>query len=317
MRGFPGRSGVSRRAALGSLALGMAGFCGCNARKDGIRPDNLLGGFGSNQGQMIEPKKVGMRMAIVSRSFRDPTINEVVWRSVDEQAVGPAERQALQANGVRIGRITGDLPRELEALLNAPPPNKIEPATFLVPEGTQELFTLAQPVEQASLLLNLGGRVSGKDYGQAAGFYRVTPEHHGAGAVSLRLTPEIHHGPVLRSYQPLQSGPGYSPQEFKIADGQQQDALRDLSASLVVEPNQMVVLGCHPDQERSLGAFLFTASADHPDQRSQRIVLIWAERNQMGVVDDRSGKTSAPLAPPAEADPMAVAPTPARDESPR
>ncbi|WP_165069848.1 hypothetical protein [Paludisphaera rhizosphaerae] len=311
MRAFRGRSGVTRRAALGGLALGLAGACGCNARKDGIRPDNLLGGFGSNRGEMIEPKRVTLRMAILSRPFRDPTINDTVWRSVDEQAVAPAERQALQANGVRIGRITGDLPRELEALLNAPPPNKVEPVTFLVPESTQELFTLAEPLDQVSLLLNLAGRVTGKDYSQASGFYRVTPEHHDAGSVALRLTPEVHHGQVQTSYQPLQPGPGYSPQEFKIANGQQQDALSDLTANLVVEPNQTVVLGCHPDQERSLGAFLFTASGDQPDQRTQRMVLIWADRNQMGVIDERGRKT-APLEPVAEA-----APTPARDESPR
>lgn len=316
MRGFTGRSGVSRRAALGGLALGLAGACGCNSRKTGLRPENLLGGFGPGQGELIEPKKVALRMAIVSRPFRDPIVNDLVWRSVDEQALGPAERQALQANGVRIGRITGDLPRELESLLNAPPPNKVEPVTFLVPEGTQELFTLAKPVEQASLLLNLGGRVTGKDYNQTAGFYRVTPEHHGAGAVSLRLTPEIHHGQVQRSFQPIDPGPGYSPQEFKITDGQQQDALRDLTANLVVEPNQTIVLGCHTDQERSLGAFLFTDAADHPDQRTQRIVLIWAERNQMGVLSEK-GKKPAPLAPVAEAEPIPSSPTPAPDESPR
>jgi len=315
MRAFRGRSGVSRRAALGGLALGLAGACGCN-RKDGIRPDNLLGGFGPSRGEVIEPKKVTLRMAIISRPFRDPVLNEVVWRSVDEQAVGPAERQALQANGVRMGRITGDLPRELEALLNAPPPNKVEPVTFLVPDGTQELFTLAQPLEQVSLLLNLSGRVTGKDYSQASGYYRVTPEHHDAGAVALRLTPEIHHGQVQTSYQPLQQGPTYAPQEFKITNGQQQDAMRDLTANLVVEPNQTVVLGCHPDQERSLGAFLFTASADQPDQRSQRIVLIWAERNQMGVVDEKS-KKAVPLDPIAEVDPAKAGPTPAPDESPR
>ncbi|AMV35983.1 hypothetical protein [Planctomyces sp. SH-PL62] len=318
MRANWGFSAVaSRRAVLGCLAAGLAGAWGCNPRKDQIRPDNLLGRIGNRQGEIIEPKKCALRMAVVTRPFRDPVVNEIAWRAVDEQSVAPEERLALQANGIRMGRITGDLPRELEALLNAPPPHKVEPITFLVPEGTQELLTVCDKVDQASLLLNLDRRVTGKDYSEASGFYRVTPEHYESGSVSLRLTPEIHHGDVQRSYQPLQQPSPYSPQEFKIADGQQQESLRDLTANLVVEPDQAVVLGCLPDQERSLGAFLFTASADHPDRRSQRLVLIWAGRNQLGVLEEKPSKIVGDVAAQPGADLATARPTPAKDEAAR
>jgi len=312
MRANRAISGLTRRAALSGLASAtLAAAWGCNPRKDQLRPEAILGRIGGRQGEVIEPKKCALRMAIVTRPFRDPIINEDAWRAVDEQAVAPAERQALQANGVRMGKITGELPRELEALLNAPPPNKVEPISFLVPEGTQQLLTVCDPVEQASLLLNLDRHVTGKDYADASGYYRVTPEHHEGEAVALRLTPEIHHGPVQRSYQALQQASSYAPQEFKIADGQHEESLRGLAANLVVEPDQVVVLGCLPDQERSLGAFLFTASGEHPDSRIQRLVLIWASRNQLGVLDEK---------PPAAAEPgpaAAAAPTPARDEAAR
>lgn len=305
-----GYSAVTRRAALGGLAAGFAGVWGCNPHKDQIRPDNLLGRIGRPQGEVIEPKKCALRLAVVGRPFRDPIVNEVVWRAADEQAISHEERRALQSNGIRLGRISGDLPRELEALFSAPPPNRVEPVTFLVPEGTQELFSLSDEVEQASLLMNLDGRITGKDYDHARGHYRVTPEHHGANAVALRLTPEVHHGPIQRSYQPLQQATPYAQQEFKIADGQRQDAVRDLTARLVVEPGQVIVLGCLPEQERSLGAFLFTASGDHIDQRTQRVALVWAERNQLGVIEEK--KTPAKSAP---ADgPADIGPTPAGDE---
>ena len=310
MRAKRGDSAVSRRAALGGLAAVVAGAWGCNPRKDQIRPDNLLGGLGRPRGEVIEPKKCALRMAILSRPFRDPLVNEVVWRATDEQAVSAEERRGLQANGLRIGRIAGDLPREVEALFTAPPPNKVEPVTFLVPEGTQELLALSDEVEQASLLLNLDGRVVGRDYAHASGHYRVTPEHHGANAVALRLTPEVHYGPVQRSYQPLQQPTPYAPQEFKIADGQRQEALRGLTSRLSLEPSQVVVIGCLPDQERSLGSFLFTASGEHPDQRSQRVVLVWAERNQLGVIDDKK----KPARGGGDGDPAEAAPTPADDE---
>jgi hypothetical protein len=298
-------SAVTRRVALGGLAAGVAGAWGCNPRKDQIRPDNLLGRIGGPQGEVIEPKKCALRMAVVSRPFRDPLVNEVIWRAADEQAITHEERRALQANGVRLGRIVGDLPRELEALFTAPPPDKIEPVTFLVPEGTQELLTLSDEVDQASLLLSVDGRINGKDYDNARAHYRVTPEHYGAGAVALRLTPEIHFGPTQRSYQALQQPTPYAPQEFKIADGQRQESFRDLAARLIVEPGQAIAIGCIPEQERSLGAFLFMASSEHLDQRTQRAVLIWADRNQLGVAEARKQP-----AIPADDD----GPTPADDE---
>lgn len=298
-------SAVTRRGVLGGIAAGLAGVWGCNPLKEQIRPDNLLGRVGRPQGELIEPRKVALRMAVISRTHRDPVVNEAIWRAADEQAISPEERRALQANGIRLGRIVGDLPREVEALFSAEPPDKLEPVTFLVPEGTQELLSLSEEVDQASMILNVDGRVTGKDYDRARGHYRVTPEHYGGNAVSLRLTPEIHHGRVQRSYEPLQQATPYAPQEFKIADAQRQESFRDLTARLIVEPGQAIAIGCIPDQERSLGAFLFMASADHVDQRAQRAVLIWADRNQLGVIEDRK-----PAASPADD----VGLTPAGDE---
>lgn len=305
----PGSSAVTRRVALGGMAAGVAVAWGCNPRKDQIRPDNMFGRVGGAQGEVIEPKKVALQMAVVSRPFRDPLVNEVVWRAADEQAVSSEERRALQANGLRMGRIVGDLPRELEAVFSAPPPNKVEPVTFLVPEGTQELFTLSDEVEQASLILNLDGRVTGRDYDHASGHYRVTPEHYGGNAVVLRLTPEVHHGTVQRSFQALQQPTPYAPQEFKIADAQKQESFRDLAVRLIVEPGQVIALGCLPEQERSLGAFLFSASSDQVDQRTQRAVLIWAQRNRLGVEDGKK-----PARADADSPPAVAVPTPADDE---
>ena len=57
-------------------------------------------------------------MAILDRPFRDPAINEVVWRVADEQVdLAEPSGKALEANGLRIGRIIGELPRELETIL--------------------------------------------------------------------------------------------------------------------------------------------------------------------------------------------------------
>jgi hypothetical protein len=274
---------------------GLLGLSGCNSHNDRIRPDNLFGRIGRQTGQLIEPKKCMLRVAILNRPLRDPVINQVLWKAADEQAIPQEARRALEINGLRIGQITGELPQELESVIEAPPPHKVEPATFLLDDGEQTLISVSDPLEQVTLLLNRENRPYGKDYHDASGYFRVTAEHDGGNGISLRFAPEIHHGPVQRSFQPLTHASPYAPQQFKINDGQQEETLTDLSASLVLEPGQVAVIGCRPEQDRSLGTFLFTQAETHGDQRRQKLVLVWASRNQLGVLGDKKSRSDRPV----------------------
>jgi hypothetical protein len=284
---------------LSALALvvigGLSGLSGCNPHRDQLRPENLFEQIGRQRGQLIEPRKCVLRVAIVERSFRDPSINEIAWKTADEQAITPEARRALQVNGLRIGRITGEFPPELEAVIAAPPPHKVEPATFLLDDGEQTLISINEPVDQVTLLMNRDNRPYGKDYQSASGYFRVIASHDGANAVSLRFTPEIHHGQVQRSYQAMTNAAPYAAQQFKINDGQPEESLPDLAASLVLETGQVAVVGCRPEQERSLGAFLFTQSNGHGDQRRQKLILVWADRNQLGTLGAKAAKTDRPV----------------------
>jgi hypothetical protein len=95
-----------------------------------------------------------------------------------------------------------------------------------------------------------------------------------------------------------------------LKDGQQEDTLRELAATLVVRPNQMVVLGCMPDRPRSLGHFLFTEPEANSDRLLQKVLLLWASE---GVLDPlatarpaMAGSTPAQNAVPATAQPPAA-----------
>ena len=135
--------------------------------------------------------------------------------------------------------------------------------------GEPTLIRISDSVEQASLLLNRDNRVFGKDYNDASGFFRVTLEHDGTHGVSLRLVPEIHHGPIQRNFQAMPNAAPLGPQEFRINDGQKEETIRDLPVNLVLEPGQVVVVGCLPEQKRGLGSFMFTQSVAHSDQRNR------------------------------------------------
>ena len=85
--------------------------------KNGNGPTAIGIRIGGHSGLTVEPKRCLLKVAIVARPFGDPVINDVVWRVADEQIIPPIQRRSWEVNGLRIGRISGDLPLELEAAL--------------------------------------------------------------------------------------------------------------------------------------------------------------------------------------------------------
>lgn len=266
---------------------------GCALDKNGNGPGAVIARIGGHSGATIEPKRCLLKVAIVPRPFGDPTINDMVWRVADEQIIPPAERRAWEVNGLRVGRISGELPLELEAILKETTPKKrVNPTTFFVDDSEPTLVIVSPAVDQASLLLNRENRIIGHDFKDASGFFRVTPQQEGANEVSLRLVPEIHHGPVQRTFQALPTASPIGPQEFMINNGQQEETIRELATTLVLAPGQIAVIGCRPEFKRSLGSFMLTESVAHSDQRVEKLIMIWASRNFQGTADNQDHSTT-------------------------
>jgi hypothetical protein len=273
---------------------GLLIVAGCALDKNGSQPGNVVARIGGHSGQLIEPKRCLLKVAIVTRPFGDRVLNEVVWRVADEQIIPPAERRAWEVNGLRVGRIVGELPLELEAILkDTSPQNKVNPTNFVVDSGEPTLIAVGETVDQASLLLNRENRIIGRDYREPSGLFRLTPQHDGPNNVSLRMVPEIHHGPVQRTFQALPNATPLGPQEFRINNGQQEETIREMATTLVLEPGQVAVIGCRPEFKRALGSFMLTQAVANSDQRIEKLVLIWASRNLSGPMNsDDEPKTS-------------------------
>lgn len=279
-----------------ALALTLMAVAGCTLNRVDLRRDALVPRIGGG-GQVIEPKRVALQVAILSRPIRDDAINSAVWSVADEQMIPPEARRMLEANGLRVGLITGELPAEVEKVLKAPAPHKVEPAQFDFPDGGFALISLCESTPQASLLLSREGRAFGKDYADASGWLRVTAGFEGAHDVTLRLVPEIHHGPIQHAFGALPNAGTLAPRQFMLKDGQQEETLRELAATLTLEPGQVAVIGCRPEGARSLGAFLFTHPEPNSDRLLQKLVLIWASRSSLGLA-------GAPHRAPADLEPV-------------
>ena len=288
-------------AAWVSAALSVSIFAGCSLNKDGFRADKLftrIGGSGQGPGNIIEPKRCMLEIAIITRPIGDKTINDSVWNVADVQCIPEDARRSLEANGVKIGKIIGSLPVDLESALHAPPPHKVDPITY-VPEINEAVqIRTAVTVPQLSLVTNLDGRAIAKDYEQASGYLRVTTDHDGERGVSLRILPEIHYGPMKQGFQPIASPGPYPVNQLTISNSQEQDSLQELMSSTIIQPGEVVLISCDAAQDRTLGSFLFTFVEANSDRKMQHLVMIWASRNKTGTIE--ADKLHTPVDRPQE-----------------
>ncbi len=300
---------MNRKVAAPALA--MMALAGCNLSRSEIKNKTdqvtatVFNSNSSRPGRVIEPRYCKLDSAIVSRPVGDPVVDASVWNVADEQLIPLDARQTLEANGLRIGVITGSLPADvLEAFKATPPQKETQWVHVALPEGEHTPFVLGGTTETVTLLLNHRGKVDGRDYHDAGGRLLVTPSHSGSKAVAIRIVPEVHHGDTRRTIAPLQSNAPFAQQEFSIKDGQQEDILRELGVTVDLQPNQTLVIGCRTQQTRSLGTFLFTQPEANSDRMFQSVLLLQASRNSMGVAPTRPGDE------PGELPDLAVRPIP-------
>jgi hypothetical protein len=284
------------------LMLVFAAVAGCNLTRSDVRQDTILSRIGGG-GQIIEPKRCALKVVTLSRPMGDEAVDAAVWRVADENVTPTELRQVLNANGLRVGLITGDLPPAVESVMtNKQQPHRVEPIDMMLPDRNPTMIKLSDPAPQVSLLLNLENRAFGKDYHDASGWFRVTPSQEGPTNVALRIAPEIHHGPIRRSFGAAPSTGEFAPLELRQVDGQQEDCLRELTVSLTLQPNQVAVIGCRKESKGSLGSFLFTQTEANSDRLLQKVLLIWASQNtydpaKSGKPDFKNLRPIEPLEP--------------------
>jgi hypothetical protein len=278
---------MNRKFAASALA--MTALAGCNLSRSDLRQKadqvttTVFNSNAQRPGRVLEPNYSKVDTAIVSRPVGDKVVDASLWNIADEQAVPPELRQALEANGLRIGVITGSLPVDvIQAFKPNPPQKETQWVHIALPDGEHTPIALGGKTEAVTLFLNHQGKVDGRDYHDASGRLILTPGHHGPKGVTLRLVPEVHHGQNRRTIAPLENAGPFAPQEFAIKDGQQEDILRELTTSIDVQPGQTVVVGCRPDKTRSLGTFLFTQPEANSDRMLQSVLLLQATRNKVG-----------------------------------
>lgn len=280
-------------------------LAGCTLSKQELRRELFPGAVGT-EGRLLLPKRCDLTIRTVRAPLGDPSVDEAVWQAADEVAIADEEtRSVLEANGLRLGVITGPLPAELESRINAPPPNRVDTVEVVRGEGEGILVRLTPESEaptETSLLQHRQGRAVGKVYQDLRGLFRISASHDGPDGVALRLVPELHHGAVQRRFNADPNADPFAPQQFLMKDGQQEDTLRDLAANVSLRPDQVLVLGCRSDRPSSLGYVLMCDPEKGSDRMIQKLVLITGRRNMDSQVAKSRSRTTPTVLQPFDPD---------------
>lgn len=271
---------MKRRSMLALTASAVLG--GCTLGKQALRREFMSRPVGPD-GQFLQPKRCEFTVRTVRAARGTPGIESAVWQVADQDAVADEEaRRALEANGLRLGVITGPLPPELEKLLEEPPPNDVQPVRVYRGEGEGALVRLTPEPDgtsQTSILLNRQGRAGGKVFQDLRGHVRISGTYEGTDGVLLRVLPELHHGPQQRRFAPDASAGAFAPQQLLMKDGQEEENFHDLAVSVLLAPGQVAVLGCAPGLPSSLGEVLMVEPGSNGETSRQKLLLLSARRD--------------------------------------
>lgn len=264
---------ASKDGPLAALAAAAA-----NARA--ANPDDK-----SAEALLIGPRRCNLNFLTLFGSLDDSRLNDALWEIVDEQVLDASLRARLNKNGLRVGKLTGALPPEIESRLNEDKSRRPDLAKLVnIPDGDHtELDMVKAPA--ATVFLNRNGMTQGREYQSARGLFRLAAMHSGARGVSVSLIPRIDHGDRVQRVVPDSNPDPFAPQGLMFQSRQAEELFRDLAVELVLYPEDVLVIAALPNRAGSLGSFLLH-DRDANDEPRQRVLLLTAQRADLSGAAD-------------------------------
>lgn len=218
---------------------------------------------------------VPLEVCFVRCDADDPQLGEELWTFVDEQGLGDETRRRLNANGLRVGVVSGELPPQLAARFAAaaetgPAADAVDPALArrmlrLLPGRRSELVTAARRANLV-LLEQCGDEVRGATYHDATTLVSLEARPAADGRVRLEAVPEVRHGPVEKSWIGEDG-------MFRLETGQRRHRMEHLAVDVTLPPEAWLVIGCAGEISTTVGDGLLR-DADRGGRPTMRLLTI-------------------------------------------
>lgn len=224
------------------------------------------------------PRTIHLEVLFVRCAEDDVQFRDGLWNHVDEQALGDPVRRALNANGMRVGIMTGDLPAEVADRLAEASAGEavgdvagVDPALArrlmqVLPGRRSELVT-ATRLENLVILEQADGAVRGGTYHEATPQFAIEARPAADGRIRLEAVPEIKHGPVEKSWVGEDG-------MFRLETGQRRHRMEHLGVDVTLPPGGMLLIGCAGDPSTTVGDGLLRDHGGGGDRSTMRLLVI-------------------------------------------
>jgi hypothetical protein len=269
------------RAARIVVALSLTAWVGCQSAfviPQDAALDKLL------RPVTTSPNSVTMEIFEARIPLDQDEQVESVWQQVDEQCLDADLRRRLLANGLRAGVIGGPLPDELSNMLglqSAMPDEETERVVTVdsaVPRVTRRVVQVnklePRPIPaselrtEARVLFNDDGNTHGKPFLEVEGRYELRAEAIPGQRVAVHLVPELHHGQLRNRYSGSDQG------KLLIIPSRERETFERLTMNAELDPGELLIVGCLPGAEASLGGLLHTVQAAGRTERKFILVRV-------------------------------------------
>jgi hypothetical protein len=222
-------------------------------------------------------RTIPLEVLFVRCTADDRQLREMLWDHVDEQAIPAERRRALNANGLRVGVVTGQLPHEFAERLAASSGDEptsdiagVDPARSrrilqLLPGRHSELVT-ATRLPSLVLMEQCAGEVRGATFHDATPLLAIEARPAADGRVRLEAVPEIKHGPVEKSWAGEDG-------MFRLEAGQRRHRMEHLAVDVTLPTGGLLVIGCAGDPATTVGDGLLREHVER-DQGTVRLIAI-------------------------------------------
>lgn len=232
----------------------------------------------------------------------DAKIAEVdqLWQITDEQVLPIQTRKRLEANGLRMGLVPGDMPTIVQQWI-AEAQQRLRDETLeqasvasnisLVPKQLtfragkrKEILLHAEQNQWVPVIYQEEDQLCGETFETPEFILATTAIPHGDGRATLLFTPEIKHGQVRNVVVGKDAA-------FRFEWQRQRRAFDELLSQITLSPGQTVIVTC-TEPPKGLGSqFFITESFSR--QREHVLILLRLSRTQLDELFDPDGVTDA------------------------
>lgn len=291
--------GLSRRSLLKMLASFSVVFSGCSLFTSEADSEKTSSNFKLPTPQMPDDAVV---IELQFLRMSDAKITEVdqLWQISDEQVIPIQTRKRLEANGLRIGLIPGDMPPIVQQWI-AEAQQRLRDETLeqasvasnisLVPKQLtfragkrKEILLHAEQEKWVPVIYHEEDQLCGETFEAPEFILGTTAIPHGDGRATVLITPEVKHGQVRNVVVGKEAA-------FRFEWQRQRRAFDELLSQITLSPGQTVIVTC-TEPPKGLGSQFFITES-FIRQREHVLVLMRLSKTQLDDLFDPEGVSAA------------------------